>query len=227
VTHRTDDTRTQKENSRAKITNVILVILTIMIVISIITIFTLSSRLSDLQSNYDSINKTASDLCKKYDKNPYLNPFQFFTKWTQTYTMTPQTLDSNTDYTSIIPDDYQKAFTWQAQTGGYGTCQFTLLFPDCTDCQFSVKGELSGSLLPAYNFKSPSSKIGNLMNFNFVLGEFSNIMDVIFALIGDPTQGEKNFTVKTSVICSVFGANSDSKSSSQKDMNIVKVDNLL
>jgi len=41
---------------------------------------------------------------------------------------------------------------------------------------------------------------------NFVLGKYQNTLDSLLALVGDASQGETSFSVKTSVDCSVFGA---------------------
>jgi len=221
-----DDTRAQKANSRAKIINAILIILAAAVIVSAITIFTLSSKISSVQDDYDSLQKTVSDLSKKFDKNPYLVPLQFYNQWNTDFTMIPQTLDTTTKYTSVIPDDFKKALTWQAQTGGYGTCQFILLFKNCIGCQVSVKGSVSGSLIPIYNFQVQSSTSGYLMNWNFVLAEYQNTLGVSLALIGDASQGEVKFSAQTSVDCSVFGAVYASKSTREENMNIVKVDDL-
>jgi len=88
-----------------------LIALAIAIIISFITIFSLSSKLSTVQDDYNTLQQSVGNLTRKYEINPFLSPLQFYKEWTTDFTMTPQTLDEKTAYTTIVSDDAKEALT--------------------------------------------------------------------------------------------------------------------
>jgi len=201
------DNKGEKEGLKPKTIQWILIILTITVIFCIVTIFILFSKLSTAQNNYSDLQDSVSSLNKQFKTNNYLNPLYFGTSWPQTYSLTPQTLDSNLNYTSLLDGSSSNYFNWNSQNGGYGTCQFGINVKNCPRCQFTVVGALNKGYLypPGRNFTTSTSSITYTMNYNFVLAQGSNSIGLSFALIGDSSQGPVSVTVTNSAYCYVFG----------------------
>jgi len=200
------DNQTEKKGLKRKIVQWILIALSITVLFCVIAIFVLFSKVSTIQ-DYSTLEDSVSSLSKQFKTNSYLNPLHFATEWDKSFNLTPQTLDSNTNYTDLYDASTPDYFTWSSQSGGYGTCQFYLWFKNCQKCQVSVKGTVNYvALYPIRNFTtSTSSSITYLVDFNFVLAHGSNLFGVSLALIGDSSQGPVSFTITSSAVCYVFG----------------------
>jgi len=199
--------RIEKEGVKPKTIQWILITLIITVLFCVITIFILFSKLSTVQNNYSTLEDSVSSLQKQLKTNSYLNPLYFTTSWQKTYSLTPQALDSNLNYTDLYDTSTSDYFTWSSQSGGYGTCEFGLWIKNCPKCQFSVKGTLNRvALYPTRNFTtSTSSSITYLVDFNFVLSQDSNLLGVSLALIGDSSQGPVSVTITNSAYCYISG----------------------
>jgi len=179
----------------------ILVALSTTTLFCVVTIFILFSKLKDHSTLEDSV----SSLNKQFKTNAYLNPLEFSTEWDKSFSLTPQTLDSNTNYTDLYGSSTSTYFLWNSQSGGYGTCEFVFWIENCNKCQFSVKGALNrAALYPLKNFTT-SSSLAYTVDFNFVLAQSSNSLGVSLALIGDSSQGPVPVTISNLAYCSVFG----------------------
>ena len=175
----------------------ILIILSIALTISLITIGILFSQIGTLKDNYSSLNN-------KFDTNIYLNPSEAYNSYSQAFTLTPQTLDSNTDWANFLPTQTAADFMWNSQAGGYGTCKCELTVSDlnCPHCQIAIKGTMNyADFSPVYSFNEATKT----MRLNFILGQGWNTLGVLLALIGDPSQGQSVFRVTNKITCNVFG----------------------
>ncbi len=200
----------RKEGLKPKAIQWILIALTITTLFCIITIFILFSKLSTAQNNYSDLEDSVSSLNKQFKTNKYLNPLQFSTEWEKSFSLTPQILDSNTNYTDLTDSSSSHYFMWDTQSGGYGTCQFLLWIDNCINCQFSIMGAINrAALYPLKKITTSSNpRIAYQMNFNFVLAQGSNTFGISTALIGDPSQDPVSVTITSSPTCYVFGVQS-------------------
>ena len=191
----------QKEDSGPKLTKKTLVAFSLTLIFCVVTILVLISQVISLQNAYTSLSATL-------ETNPHLNPEPFTNIWGKTLLLTPQALDSNTTFVDMITPTMAQYFTWSSQTGGYGTCKFSMSIKSCTGCQFALKGSINyDNLYPIHNFTITSDTIGASVNLNFVFGASSNNLGASLALIGDPSQGSVSLYASVNAACKIFGAN--------------------
>jgi len=197
-----NESQPRKEDSRAKFTNWILIALSVTVIFCIITIFVLLSKVSSLQENYSLLNT-------KYDKNLYLNPTKREDGFNKNYTLTPQTLDSQTTFTDITPSYDPESFKWNSPAGGYGTCEVYISTRSCENCQFALKANINNEdLYPSVHSFTMGSASGDntaTVQIKFVLAQSSNLLGLSLALIGDPNQGDVTFFFFNVVTCYLFG----------------------
>ncbi len=201
----------EKGGLKPKTIQWILIALVITVLFCVVTIFVLFSKLSTVRNNHLDLEDSVSSLDKQFKTNNYLNPVYSYNSWQKSYSLTPQTFDSSTNYTDMYDTSTANYFTWSTQSGGYGTCELWILVKDCNRCQFAVTGSLNkGALYPTKNFTTSwtSTSLTYTFHFNFVLAQGSNTFDASFALIGDSSQGSTSVSTSNSVECYVFGAQS-------------------